>query len=331
MRGFVIEELTGPDAGRVRDDVPEPEGAHPWSTGGRLLVEVAAAGVAFPDVLQSRGEYQHGTPPPYVSGGEVAGTVLEASPGSRFAPGDRIAGLSVWGAMAERALVLPQFAVALPSTMSWTDGAALWLNYATAWFSLRRVDFAGGETVLVHGAAGGVGTATLQLVRALGGRPIAVVSSDVKEQVALHCGADIVLRSEPGWVDRLREVTDGLGVDIVIDPVGGDRFTNSLRALDVGGRLAVVGFAAGEIPTVKVNRLLLRDLSVVGVALDPWSRRYPAVVDELADALGSLMDGGAIRPVVGRVLPLADGAEALRIIDRREATGKVVVDVAGSG
>lgn len=326
MRGFVIESLTGPDGGRLRDDVREPQGAHP-SGGARLLVEVHAAGVAFPDVLQARGRYQHATPPPYVAGGEAAGIVLEAPDGGRFAPGDRVAGLTGWGALADRALAIPQFTVLLPDAVSWVDGAAVWLNYATAWFTLRRVGFATGESVLVHGAAGGVGTACLQLVAAGGGRGIAVVSSAEKERAARACGAAEVVRSDTAWVETVRGCTDGLGVDIVIDPVGGDRFTDSLRALDVGGRLAVVGFAAGSIPEVKVNRLLLRDLSVVGVALDPWSRRYPELAGQIATALEGGMADGSIRPFVGHVLPLERAAEALALIEQRTAVGKVVVEI----
>jgi NADPH2:quinone reductase len=326
MRAFVISELTGPGGGAVAE-VAEPEGGHPWSDGRRLLIEVRAAGVSFPDLLQTRGEYQHGAPVPYVSGGEAAGVVLEAPEGSRFAPGDRVASLTSWGAMAERALGIPHYTVRLPDSMDYVSGAALYLNYATGWFSLYRAGFVEGETVLVHGASGGVGTATLQLVSALGGESIAVVSSDEKERIARDSGAKHVVRSDGAWVDEVRELTNGLGVEVVVDPVGGDRFTDSLRALDVGGRLAVVGFAGGGIPSVKVNRLLLRDLSVIGVAVDPYARRYPVITTKLADALEKLAAEGRISPIVGHRLPLDDGAEALRLLESRSALGKVVVDI----
>jgi len=326
MRAFVIEELTGPRGGGVRE-FAEPSGAHPWTDGERLLIEVHAAGVSFPDLLQTRGRYQHREPVPYVAGGEVAGVVLEAPAGSGFAPGDRVASLTIWGAMAERALGLPQYTVRLPDSMDFVRGAALHLNYSTAWFTLHRAGLEKGEDVLVHGASGGVGTATIQLVRALGARPIAVVSTSDKERIARDAGADVVVRAEDGWHERVRELTGGHGVQVVVDPVGGDRFTDSLRALDVGGRLAVVGFAAGSIPTVKVNRLLLRDLSVVGVALDPYIRRFPRLARTLNEELERLTAEGHIRPVVGHVLPLERGAEALELIERREALGKVVVRV----
>lgn len=329
MRGFVITELTGPAGGRMSEDVPEPVGAHPWSDDERLLIEVKAAGVAYPDVLQSRGEYQHATAPPYVPGGEVAGVVLEAPDGSRFAPGDRVAALTVWGALAERALGLPNYTVRLPDSMSWAEGAACWLNYSTAWFSLRRVGFEKGESVLVHGAAGGVGTATLQLVRAYGGIGIGVVSSEEKARVAIDAGAqEVVFSGAADWVQQVKDRTDGHGVQVVVDPVGGDRFTDSLRSLDVGGRLAVVGFAGGGIPTVKVNRLLLRDLSVVGVALDPYARRHPAIIGQLRDELESALASGIIKPIIGHRLSLADSRQSLELIDQRKSLGKVVVDVA---
>ncbi|MTD12456.1 zinc-binding dehydrogenase [Nakamurella sp. YIM 132087] len=326
MKAFVVEHLTGPAGGTVRD-VPEPVGAHPWARGERLLVDVRAAGVSFPDLLQSRGEYQHGMPVPYVAGGEIAGVVLEAAEGSRFSPGDRVAGVTVWGGLAERAVVIPHFAARIPDHFSWAQGAAFVLNYSTAWFALYRVGARAGETVVVQGASGGVGTATVQVARALGMVPIAVVSDDRKEAAVRTAGAQLVIRPEPGWHSVVRELTGGVGADIVVDPVGGDRFTDSLRCLGVGGRLAVVGFAGGGIPTVRANRLLLRDLSVVGVALAPYLERYPAVAGEMIMALEDLAERGEIRPLVGHELPLSAGAEALALLDRREAVGKVVVGV----
>jgi NADPH2:quinone reductase len=326
MRALVIPATTGPGAGMLTD-VPEPEGAHPWAAGQRLLVEVHAAAVAFPDVLQSRGAYQHGAPAPYVGGGEFAGVLREAPADSRFAVGDRVAGMTVFGAIAERVLAIPAYTVRIPDTMSWVEGAAYYLNYATAWFTLRRAGFADGESVLVHGAAGGVGTAALDLLRGRARPCVAVVSTDEKALVARECGADEVLRVAQPWPRRVRELTGGPGVDVVVDPVGGDRFVDSLRSLDVGGRLMVVGFAAGRIPEVRVNRLLLRDLTIMGVALDPWVRRHPEFATELADALEGAAARGAVRPVVGDVLDFDDAPKAMPIVDSRAARGKVVVRI----
>ncbi|MEI2778271.1 MAG: NADPH:quinone oxidoreductase family protein [Tetrasphaera sp.] len=326
MRAFVIPTPDGPSAGELRA-VPEPQGAHTWAAGERLLIDVHAAGISFPDVLQGRGTYQHGQPPPYVAGGEACGVVLEAPPGSRFAPGDRVASLCLWGALAERALGLPAYTVKLPDDMSFIDGAALQLNYSTAWFSCHRIAVQPGERVLIHGAAGGVGTATIQAVTALGAIPIALVSTPAKAEIARAAGAEIVLGSGKAWLADVRDLTGNSGVDAVIDPVGGDDITDSLRALGVGGRLAVVGFASGRIPQVKVNRLLLRDLSLVGIALAPFVERYPQIAGQLADALESMACSGAIRPVVGAVLDLPDSARALELIESRQALGKVVVRV----
>jgi NADPH2:quinone reductase len=319
VRAVVVESLDGPDGLALRD-VPEPEGAHPLADGQRLLIEVHAAGVAFPDLLQCRGEYQFSTPPPYVTGGEFAGVVVEGAGG--FRPGDRVAGMTVWGAMGEYALAIPKYTVKLPDALDFAEGAALWLNYCTAYFAIERIGVCAGETVLVHGAAGGVGTAALDLLQGMRAHSIAVVSSDAKADVARSLGANEVVRADGDWLAEVRG-----RVDVVLDPVGGDRFTDSLRALDTGGRLVVIGFAGGSIPTVKVNRLLLRNLTVLGIGLDPMDQRFPGTVRRIGDAVAALAAEGALHPLVGTRLPLEQGAEALRILDRREALGKVVVCV----
>src|SRR3954453_16947882 len=308
MRAVVVRSLDGPDALELAE-VDEPAGAHPAADGERLLVEVYAAGVAFPDLLQSRGEYQIATPPPFVSGGEGAGVLREAPEGPGFAVGDRVAGMTIWGAMAELALAVPRYTVKLPDALSFAEGAALWLNYATAWFGIERGGVRQGQTGLVPGAAGGVGTAALDLLRALGVRAIAVVSSDEKERVAREMGAGEVVRSTGDWLSEVRELTGGHGVDAVLDPVGGDPFTDSLRALDQAGRLVVIGFTGGSIPTVKVNRLLLRNLTVLGIGLDPMDQRFPGTARRIGDEVAALAEQGRIHPLVGRRLPLAEGAE----------------------
>lgn len=327
MRALLVPATTGPDSAELVDNEPEPRGAHPWADGERLLVEVHSAAVAFPDVLQSRGAYQHAAPTPYVAGGEFAGIVVEAPAGSRLAVGDRVAGLTVYGSVADQVAAIPGYTVRIPSTMSFNEGAAFFLNYATAWFALYRAGFTDGESVLVHGAAGGVGSAVLDLLRDRTDHLLAVVSSDTKAEAAARCGATEILRSGEDWSARARLATGGLGVDVVIDPVGGDRFTDSLRSLDVGGRLMVVGFAEGNIPEVKVNRLLLRDLSVMGVAVNPWLERHPGFGEQLLDELEALTATGTARPLIGHVLPWERAPEAMGIIDRREAHGKVVIEV----
>jgi NADPH2:quinone reductase len=326
MRAIVVETLNGPDGMRARD-FPEPVGAHPKAGEERLLIEVHNAGLAFPDLLQTRGEYQIKTEPPFVSGGEAAGVVREAAAGSRFAVGDRVAAMTIWGAMAELALAIPKYTLKLPDEMTFAEGAALYLNYSTAWYAIDCANVRPGEHVLVHGAAGGVGTAAIDLLRDIGASTIAVVSSDNKERAVRSLGADHAVRSDGPWLEEVRELTNGYGVEVVLDPVGGDRFTDSLRALDIGGRLIVIGFAGGSIPTVKVNRLLLRSLTVTGIALEPVDQRFPGTVQRVNSALEDLLDRNRLRPLVGHSLPLECGAEAVRMIERREAIGKVVVDV----
>ena len=329
MRALVLDELGGPEAAHMAE-LPEPEGAHPMANGGgRVLVEVHAAGVSFPDLLRSRGEYQMHPPLPFATGAEVAGVVREADRASGFAAGERVAALTHWGGVAELALTMPQHTVRLPDSMSYAQGAALYLNYATAWYALHRAGVQADETVLVQGAAGGVGTATLEIAAALGARSIAVVSSDEKERAARALGADEVVRSTGPWLEEVRVLTDGRGVQAVIDPVGGDRFLDSVRSLAIGGRLAVVGFTGGSIPELKVNRLLLRNLTVVGVEMVVMDTVQPGTVQTVNRAVQTLAEAGRIKTLVGVRVPFEDGAEALRVLERREAIGKVVVDVRG--
>jgi NADPH:quinone reductase len=326
MRAIVVKELSGPDAAAL-DSIPLPEGAHRLTDGERMLVEVHAAGIAFTDVLSSRGLLQLPLPPPYVPGAEASGIVVEAPAGSGFAPGDRVSGSILGGALAEFALMRPEFTITLPDSMSFAIGAALPLNYTTAWLALERAAFREGDTVLVMGAAGGVGTAALDLIRGFGGRSIAVVSTDEKERVARIAGADEVVRSTGAWVPEVRELTDGRGVEIVLDTVGGDNFLDHLAAMALGGRLLVIGFAGGSIPAPRLNRLLLRNLSVIGYSFDVWEQAIPGTARRVGDEVRRLAEDGRITPYIGTRLPLEEGAEALRILDERRALGKVVVDV----
>ncbi len=328
MRALQISELTGPDAVRVVD-VDPPGAAHPMTPGQGVLIEVKAAGVSFPDILQTRGLYQYKPELPFVPGAEVAGVVLDAPEGADVRPGDRVAGFTMLGGMAEVAVAPAFMTFRLPDALDFAQGAALLLNYHTAHFSLAfRGRLREGESVLVHGAAGGVGTAALQVARGLGAaRAIAVVSSDEKERVARQAGATDVVRSDGEWRDEAKELTGG-GVDVVLDPVGGDRFTDSIRALREGGRVVVVGFTGGSIPEVKVNRLLLRNTEVVGAGWGAYVLSRPDVARATGQAIDGLIEAGFVAPIVGARFGLEQGAEAFQLIDGRGATGKVVLDVA---
>jgi NADPH2:quinone reductase len=328
VRAIQITELTGPDSALALVDVPEPEPSHPLTPGQAVVVEAHAAGVSFPEVLQTRGQYQFKPPLPFVPGSEVGGIVRSAPPEAAVKEGDRVAAFCMLGAFAE-VVVAPEFmCFKLPDELDFAQGAALVLNYHTAYFSLKlRGRLTEGETVLVHGAAGGVGTASLQVAKGLGARTIAVVSSDEKEQVARDAGADQVVRSDGPWKDQAKELSGG-GVDIVLDPVGGERFTDSIRSLGEGGRVVVVGFTEGSIPEVRVNRLLLGNTEVVGAGWGAYVMGRPDVTRQIGSEIMRLVDAGFVRPIVGARFPMARAAEALKLIDERGATGKVVLDLA---
>ena len=317
MRALQVTELTGPDAVTVTAQAPEPD------RGEGVLIEVHAGGLAFPDLLLTRGKYQVKPDLPFTLGTEVAGKVVEA--GGDFKPGDSVMAFT-FGGLADRAVADPAMTFPLPESFSMEQGAGFIMNYHTSHFALhRRGRLCEGETVLVHGAAGGIGTAAIQIARGAGARTIAVVSSDEKERVARDAGADVVLRSTGDWLAAARELTGGRGVDVVYDPVGGDRFIDSIRSLAPEGRLLVVGFAEGEIPTVPANRLLLKNVSVVGVGWGGFVGDKPEVVSEIGEDLVRLADAGFVRPMVGAVYPLEEGPQALRALDERRATGKLVL------
>ena len=328
MRAIQITDLSGPESALKLVDLPEPEGSHFMSPGSGVLVDVHAAGVSFPEVLQTRGMYQVKPDLPFVPGSEVGGVVRSASNGSGFEPGDRVAAFCMLGAFAEVTVSPPQLTFQLPEAFDFAEGASYVLNYHTAYFSLKiRGRLAEGETVLVHGAAGGVGTASIQVAKGLGARTIAVVSSDEKAQVARDAGADEVVRSDGPWKDEAKDLSGG-GVDVVLDPVGGDRFTDSLRSMREGGRAVVVGFTGGSIPEVKVNRLLLNNLEVVGAGWGAYVLSKPDFTRRLADELEGMIKAGHVRPIVGNRFPLEQAGDAMRLIEERGALGKVVLDVA---
>ncbi|WP_326547568.1 NADPH:quinone oxidoreductase family protein [Mycolicibacterium sp. ND9-15] len=322
MRAIQIASLDGPQAAKLVE-VDEPVGD------GAVVIDVHAAGVAFPDVLQSRGLYQYKPEMPYTPGGEVAGVVRSAPADAHVQAGDRVAALTMLcGAMAEVVALPAERVFKLPDNVSFEAGAGLLFNDLTMHHALRtRGRLAEGETVLVHGAAGGIGTSTLRLAPAWGAsRVIAVVSTEDKAAVARAAGAtDVVLVD--GFKDRVKELTKGRGVDIVVDPVGGDRFTDSLRSLAPGGRLLVIGFTGGEIPTVKVNRLLLNNVDVVGVGWGAWTFTHPNYLAEQWAELEPLLASGKVSAPEPEVFPFERAADAIAALEDRSAKGKVVVAV----
>ena len=321
MRALQVTSLTGPQGVQVAD-VPEPTPGP-----GDVVVEVKAVGVSFPDLLLSKGEYQMKPEPPFQLGVDFAGVVRSAPDGCGVAAGDRVACVLPWGGGAEVVALGPDSVFPLPDNVSFEAGAALPMNYLTAQFALAtRAGLKAGETVLVHGAAGGVGTASIQVAKGYDARVIAVVSSDEKAAVARAAGADEAVLVE-GFLEAVKGLTDGNGVDVVVDVVGGDLMTDSLRALGPLGRLLVIGFTAGAIPQVKVNRLLLNNIDVRGVGWGAYAMVRPGFMRQQWEALVPMMESGVVDPPIGAVYPFEEMAQALEEMAQRRTLGKSVVVV----
>jgi NADPH2:quinone reductase len=318
MRALVVRELTGP-AGMSVAEIDPPE-APP----GAVRVAVRAAGLGLVDTLIARGRYQLRVEPPYVPGLEFSGTVEAALAGCGFVPGQEVVGHAWGGACGEIVYADPAMLAPLPRGLTHEQGAAFVVNYQTAWLTLvRRARLAAGERVLVHGAAGGLGLACVQVAAALGADVTAVGSTDERRRLALAAGAARAYGPE-AWFDAVRAAG---GADVIVDPVGGDVFEQSVRCLASEGRLLTVGFASGAIGKVAANRLLLRNAGVLGFA---WRELILAVGPQLfaqtAAELERLVEGG-LRPVLTDVRDLAGGPEAFAALESRSAVGKIVLTV----
>ncbi|HEY6932446.1 MAG TPA: NADPH:quinone oxidoreductase family protein [Marmoricola sp.] len=322
MRAAQVTSLAGPSAVEIVD-VPEPSTQGPF--GPQVLVEVHAVGISFPDLLLSRGEYQLKPDLPFTLGVDFAGVVREAPAESDHEPGDRVACVLPHGGAAEVVAVGADSVFPLPDSLSFEQGAAMPMNYLTAQFALAdRADLREGETVLVHGAAGGVGSASIQVAKGYGARTIAVVSSQEKATLARRAGADETVLVD-GFLTAVRELTGGTGVDVVVDVVGGDLMTDSLRCLAPLGRLLVVGFTGGSIPQVKVNRLLLNNIDVRGVGWGAYAMARPGFMRRQWEELQPMMEAGTIAPPIGATYPLEEMGRALQEMQERRTLGKTVL------
>ncbi|WP_040863639.1 NADPH:quinone oxidoreductase family protein [Nocardia niigatensis] len=323
MRAIALNAFNGPESFEVID-APEPDPA------GRVVIDVHGGGIAYPELLISRNLYQYKPQLPFIAGSELSGVVRHAPPESGLRPGQAVAAVSITGGSWAETVSLPaEFVVPLPDSIPLTAGAGLLFNDLTVHFALvLRGRLATGETVLVHGAAGGVGSSAVRMAKALGaGRVIGVVSTEAKRQFALEAGADIVVL-ETEWPDAVRAA--GGRVDVVLDPVGGRRMLDSLRLLASGGRYLVIGFTAGDIPEVKVNRLLLNNLDVVGVTWGGSLMSSQGLVQEQWKQLEPLYASGAIAPPAVTVYAAHAVARAASSIEGRNVTGKAVVLLAAS-
>lgn len=320
MKALVAQELSGPP-GLAYTDVGEPVPGP-----GAVLVDVCAAGVCFPDLLLIGGQYQLRIDPPFIPGTEVAGVVRSAPAGSGFAPGDRVFGPTLLGGYADQAVIDVHAAVRTPAGLDHARAATLPVNYVTMYFALaRRASLRPRETVLVLGAAGGVGTAAIQIATAMGARVIAVVHRAEAIGFVEELGAEVVLPMTEGWSKAVREHTGGRGADVVVDPVGGEAFDEAVRALAVEGRLLVLGFAGGGIPSVKVNRLLLRNAGVLGVGWREYLLAHPQAQSLYGSGVARLVAAGMTPPAPQRY-PLAQGRAALERLAAGGVYGKVVLE-----
>ncbi|HET9695141.1 MAG TPA: NADPH:quinone oxidoreductase family protein [Steroidobacteraceae bacterium] len=324
MRALVCHTLTGPQDLKLERHWPEPQAG-----AGEVLVEVKAAALNFPDVLMTRGLYQERPPLPFVPGLEFAGVVAAVGEGvTRVRPGDRVVAYS-GQAVAEKAVVRQEFVMPMPRTLDFVAASGLCLTYFTSYHALKqRAQLQPGETLLVLGAGGGVGTTAVELGKHMGATVIAAASTDAKLEVARSLGADHVINySTQDLRERIKEITGGAGVDVVYDPVGGPYTEPAVRSLAWKGRFLVIGFAAGDIPKLPVNLLLLKGASLVGVFWGAFAKREPKVQLQNARELWELLEAGKLHPVVGQAYALEDGVQAFEALEGRQATGKVVIRI----
>jgi NADPH2:quinone reductase len=322
MRALICDDYSGIDSLRV-GELPDPE-----PVPGSILVGVEAVTVNFADTLMVKGQYQIRPDPPFAPGYELAGTVLESKDVADFSPGDRVAGFTFHGGMAEKAVIQAENAARLPDSVDLDVGATLPGGYGTSYHAL--VDRAGlqpGETLLVLGASGGVGMAAVQIGHVLGARVIAAVSSEEKANAATKAGADDVVRYDQLPIrDAIEQVTSGGGVDVVYDPIGGETTEQVLRSTNWNGRLLVVGFAAGDIPSIPLNLPLLKGNAIIGVFWGRFTREEPERHQANFARIVELAAEGKLEPLIQRKYPLDEAAQALQWVADRKAIGRVIVN-----
>ncbi len=326
MKALIVREH-GPVDNLLLEDVADPAPGP-----GQVLVDVHAASINFPDLLVIGGTYQNLPPLPFSPGKDLAGVVAAVGAGvTAVKPGDRVAAQHEYGAYAQRCVVPQMNCYAMPDCMSFADAAALGLTYATAHFALvERARYKPGEIVLVNGAAGGVGIATIQVAKALGAMVVASVSSAEKAALAKENGADHVVRTDVpdlrnAFRDQVFKAVGKRGVDIIVDPVGGDVFDAGLRVIAWCGRIIIVGFAEGRIPEIKAGHLLVKNISLIGLQYSSYRERAPEKVQKVQRELFGWYEEGRIKPHVMAEFPLRDYRQALYTVRDRKVVGKVVI------
>jgi NADPH2:quinone reductase len=321
----VVCKSYGPPENLTLEEVADPAPVR-----GQVLIDVYAAGLNFPDVLQIAGKYQFQPPFPFTPGCELAGVVTETGMGvSGVKPGDRVMALTGIGAFAERAVVDASSVDVIPDAMDFDTAAALGLAYGTSYHALaQRARLQPGENLLVLGASGGVGLAAVEIGKAFGARVIAGASTDQKLQIAKEHGADVLVNYSQGSLkDKIKELTGGKGADVIFDPVGGELFDQCARCINWNGRILVVGFASGTIPKYPVNLALLKGCQIVGVFWGDFRQREPETYRENCQALFELFREGKIKPLISQAFPLERYADALNVFVNRQAVGKIVLRI----
>ncbi len=322
MRALVCKEY-GPPESLVIEEQDDPV-AGP----NQILIDVKAAGINFPDVLSIAGKYQVKTPTPFVPGNEAAGTVIGVGEGvTRYSPGDSVIINSTGGAFAEKCVADQHMAMPLPDGLDFEQGAGFTVTYGTSYHALRQsADLQKGETVLVLGAAGGVGITAVEIAKAMGARVIAAASTDEKLEFAKEAGADELINySTQPLKDTVKELTDGKGADVVYDPVGGELADQAFRATAWHGRYLVIGFASGDIPSFQANIALLKEASIVGVWWGTWTAKNPELHVQNMRELAALIKAGTLTPRVTESYRLDDFLQAFEAITARRARGKVIL------
>lgn len=323
MRALVVETLAPDFAGCAVRDVPTPQPGP-----GQVLVRVRAASVNFPDLLMTRGEYQFKPPLPFTPGLDLAGEVVALGEGvTGLAIGQAVVGGARLGGFAQYAVLSAEALKPKPQRLSFAEAAAYGAAYLSAYVALvRRARLEPGEWVLVHGAAGGVGLAAVDLAKALGARVIAASASDDKlAKIQALYAPDAVVNVTGGFRERVKEITGGRGADVIYDPVGGDVFDESVRCIAFDGRLLVIGFTSGRIPTISANMPLIKGFSVVGVRAGEYGRQFPERGRENTEAVWRMADEGVIQPHVHAELPLERWREAFQLLSERKVVGKAVI------
>jgi NADPH2:quinone reductase len=324
MKAWRVNDWCEPDQMEFADiSVPEPKP-------GEIRIENRAAALNFFDILMIQGKYQSKPPRPFTPGSEVAGLVDAVGEGvTDLKIGDHVQAMATGGTYCEYSIAPAEKAFRIPDTMSFEEAAAMLVIYQTSYFALtRRAPIKFGEWLLVHAGAGGVGSSAIQIGKALGARVIATASSDEKLRFCLSQGAERALNySDASWVDQVKQITGGRGADVIYDPVGAEIFELSTKCVAPEGRLLVIGFAGGAIPSIAANRILLKNMSVVGVYWGGFLEHHPEYMREAQEALFKMYQASLIKPIVSQSFALTDAVKALNALATRKTVGKVVLKI----